>query len=289
MDTSTNPLPDLDEDIQVDLEIADLEKTPEGEDQAPVKSAEEGIEELRRQYEEEKAQRQKAFEERNAAELARQRAVQEAEQWRNTATSREQQAAEAAMHNAEQAVASARAKARAAYETGDYDAALEAQEEIARQTYRVEQFKGALEAVKSRPAPKMERNEPDPLAQYSPRTREWIKAHPEYLNNPKVRVMADAAHYRALDAGLEAESDAYFAAIETELGYRQRQEPPPKREGVVAAPPSRGDTSPHRPSSPTRVTLTAAERELAAQLNIPEKEYARNKVKVAAAEAARGY
>lgn len=286
MNIDGNPIAGNDEDIQIELDPVDIEKTAEGANEAPAKSAEEGIEEFRRQLEEEKAARQRERDGREAAERERQAAQQQAEQWRNAATTREQQAAEAAMHSAEQAAANAKARAKAALEAGDYDTALEAQQELAKQTYATEQFRRELELAKSRPAPKVERTEPDPLAQYTPKTREWIRAHPDVLTNPAKSARAQAAHHDAIEAGLELESDAYFALVEERLGYRKAEAP--KRETVAAAPPSRGDTTSPRPASATSVRLSAAERELCAQMSIDPKEYARNKLAMERASA-KGY
>lgn len=280
--TDINP-PNLNEDdIQIDFE-APLEGVEKTETETPSKSAEEGIEDLRRRLEDERAERQRATEARDAAEQARLKAANEAEEWRRTAISREQQAAESSLSRAEQAAANAKAKARAAYEAGDYDAVVEAQEELARQTYAAEQIKRELEIAKSRPQPRQQEPDNDPLKGMPARTKEWLKAHPDVMRTPAMSARAQAAHYDAIDAGHAFESDGYFAAIEERLGYRKAEddkprEERPKRDAGFAAPPSREAPSRGRQSS-TIVRLSKEQREFAAACGIPEEEYAKQYAK----------
>lgn len=118
-----------------------------------------------------------------------------------------------------------------------------------------------------------------------PRSADWLRRHPDCLDDPAKNARMMAAHYEAVAENIEPNSDAYFAHIETKLGYRQparkepevQKDPPPRqqqRDVVPAAPAARDMNG----GSRMTVTLTREERETAESLGIDLKDYARNKL-----------
>lgn len=81
------------------------------------------------------------------------------------------------------------------------------------------------------------------VRQFSPRSQDWLRRHPECVTNRTKNSQIIAAHNEAIDAGHAAESDDYFDYLEQKMGYRGDR----ARRAVAAdnpvddEPPRRGD------------------------------------------------
>ena len=126
-------------------------------------------------------------------------------------------------------------------------------------------------------------------SQLTPRSAEWVRAHPEYARDPIMTRRMVRAHEDAVDEGYSADTDEYFEFIENKLKIRkpeQRQQeesvlseasaPTQRRSAPPAAPVSRqAPTNSGNKSNVVR--LTAAEREHAAAFGMTDREYALQK------------
>jgi hypothetical protein len=115
--------------------------------------------------------------------------------------------------------------------------------------------------------------------------KSWLRQHRELVTDNEKNARLQVAHFDAQKANKIPGSDDYFQFIEEKLGYRQVQgededEEITQRPQIVSAPPTREAPSATGRTSPTRVTLTASEREIAAASGIDEITYARNKLKM---------
>jgi hypothetical protein len=127
----------------------------------------------------------------------------------------------------------------------------------------------------------------------TPKTADWVRRNKDRLSSEEGRNLVAAAHHKALGQGLRLESEAYFEAVETELGMRRparHVEEDDDDDGVMSAasaPAPRRSVAP--PAAPvTRggprkgvVTLSAAEKEAAEISGVSYEEYARNKAQEA--------
>ena len=50
--------------------------------------------------------------------------------------------------------------------------------------------------------------------------REWCRAHPEFVTDPRLNAKAQAAHFDAIAEGAEEFSPEYFDKVERKLGLR---------------------------------------------------------------------
>ena len=112
---------------------------------------------------------------------------------------------------------------------------------------------------------------------------EWVRQHPEYIEDDRKYGYLVNASQIAYNEGLKVGEPAYLPRVEEVLeflsgGGRPAAEPP-KRSPPVSAPVSREapSSSGQRPTG--KVTLTAAQREAAKDSGITEAEYARQLVK----------
>ncbi len=134
-------------------------------------------------------------------------------------------------------------------------------------------------------APRQDAQPQIDLTRYSVPQRKWIREHPEYLEDEKLRTRLAGAHFLAVSEGCEIDSPEYFAVLENAYekhfsgassgAARQAQtEPPTARQGAPAMPVTRRapDASP-----PARnvIRLTPDEREHAdiTMADVPEQDY----------------
>lgn len=123
-------------------------------------------------------------------------------------------------------------------------------------------------------------------SQLTPRSADWVRAHPEYARDPAMTRRMVRAHEDAVDEGLTADTDEYFAFVETKLKIRKaeapRQEesalseasaPTQRRSAPPAAPVSRSGTGTGGTRSNV-VSLNSAEREHARAMGMTDREYA---------------
>lgn len=146
----------------------------------------------------------------------------------------------------------------------------------------------AFEQQRQAPPPPPRQDFEAQIANAPEKAKIWLRQHPEYVTDPEKRAEAGVFHKRAIRAGFQELSPEYFDYIETELGLKQRQgamdedESPPKKSAVVSAPVTREAPSlgSGKPLS-NKVTLTAAEVDMAQRLGLEPQEYARQKLKMA--------
>lgn len=272
------PEDDLDLDVQVE------EDAPEAEE-APVVAPEDGIADLKRQLEEERARRAEA--ERKA-----QQAAQEAHRARIDKDDSDIQLVANAIDTLERDTEMLRHAYAQAMQQGDFQRAAQISEEVSDNKAKLLQLSNGLEAMKAKPKEAPPPAHADPVeafaAQLSPRSADWVRAHPEFVRDPaKTRKMI-AAHELAVADGIAPDTDAYFAAIEETLRVRTKAVQPTVDEDAsasaakvtqrrdaapAAAPVSRGSSQ-----RPNVVRLTAAEREMAEMMNMKPEDYAKHKM-----------
>jgi hypothetical protein len=182
-------------------------------------------------------------------------------------------------------------------EAGDHKAAADANRRIARAESRLAQLqdgKDAIERQKTAEAARIrtERENPperrqekqptveeyiDQLPNLLQSQKDWLKAHPDTISNPRVNTRLQAAHFEAEDQGMRPGTKGYFQYLEERLGFSEPEEE--EEENVktpVSAPPSRAATNPSTGrQSNNRITLTPEQREMARLSGIDELTYAR--------------
>lgn len=229
--------------------------------------------------------------EANAARDAAERRARDAGK---TATEKAQETAEAnlamvsnAIDSVKQSLDVAEASYAAALESGDFAGAAKIQREMATHAAKLqtmENGKASMEAEAKNPRPVVQEiNDPvEALAvQLSPRSAGWVRAHPEFARDSRLYQKMLAAHNLAVADGVEADSDAYFEAIETTLKVRApavaavvvdealSEAAAPRREvAPPAAPAGRGN------GTDRTVRLSAAQVEMAQISGLTNEEYA---------------
>jgi hypothetical protein len=184
----------------------------------------------------------------------------------------------------------------AALAAQDFERVAEIQELMSDNSARIIQLDAGKKQLEKAPKPTA-RPPTDPVEQFvstmTPQSASWVRAHAEYVRDPKLNRKMIRAHEDAMDDGIKVDSPEYFASIEKNLGLTKeaiistedvklddpvsaaaaatsRRTPPP------SAPVSRGGSG--TGSRPNVVTLSADEVEMARATGLTPEEYARNKM-----------
>lgn len=255
-------------------------------------SAEEGIETLKKRFEEERLGRIEAEKRADAAA----RVAHEARG----------QVDEGNLHLVNSAIDSLKRESgilktnfRAAMANNDYDAAADAQEAMADTKAKLLQLENGRAAMQEQAKnPRMHPQQisaHDPVetlaSQLSPRSAAWVRSHPEFARNERLTQKMIAAHNLVTADGMQPDTDEYFDTVERLLGVQAptasveaaeapmsaAAAPAQRRSSPAAAPVSRSGTGTGG-GGPNVVRLSADEREMAKMMNMTAEEYARNKL-----------
>ena len=265
-----------------EIEVVKAEEAPARREILP----EDGIRELKFQLEQEKLARAEA---EKRARMAAEREYAA----KNEVTDTNLSLITNAISTTQQETAYLKTGYRDAMASGDYDKAAEIQQRMSDNAARILQLENGKDALEkqARQAPVYQQQPVDPVealaGQLSPRSAAWIRSNPQFATDQRLFQKMIAAHNLALADGLTPDTDDYFATVEDSLRIR-RPEPvysdpmaeaatvTQKRSAPPAAPVSRGGAG--MGSNPNRVTLTAAEREMAQMMGMTDKDYAINKL-----------
>ena len=286
---------------QVDEEITVLDDAPEAaveENKTETKVAandsqtpEDGIAELKARLEEEKKLR---FEAESRAQQAQQTATKAAAEVQDSNL----QLITGAIDKLKRESDYLKSNFKEAMTSGDYDAAAQIQETMslnAAKLLQLQNGKASLEERLANPQPAAPQTN-DPVERVastlSPRSAAWIRAHPQCITDQRMYQKMVGAHNIAMADGYIVDSDAYFDAIEQQLGFRKASPaqvddgedialsaaaaPVQKRNAPAAAPTTR--TASGTPSKSQVVRLSSEMREMASMMGMSPEDYAKNMV-----------
>lgn len=254
-------------------------------------SPEEGIETLKKRFEEERLARIEAEKRADAAS----RAVHEA---REHIAKSDLQTVNTAINTLTRDAAILKANLRAAMAANDYEAAADAQEAISKTQFQLQQLENGRAAMEEQAQnPRIHPQQipafdpvEDLAERLSPRSAAWVRAHPEYARNERLKQKMVAAHSIATADGIRPDTDEYFETVERILGVQApapsaaaaeapmsaASAPTQRRSSPAAAPVSRSGTGTGNSNS-NIVRLSLEEREMAKNMGMTAEEYARNK------------
>jgi len=173
---------------------------------------------------------------------------------------------------------------REAYDSGDTDKVMEAQERLTQATLKVEKVKNF------RPQPLQEQEtpvqmQPQPVQQVrpDPSAQAWQQENPWFGEDEEMTSLALGLHERLKREGVAVSSQEYYRRIDATIRKRfpekfeeeAEQETRPSRRSSVVAPAT-------RTTSPKRVRLNPSELNLAKKLNLTPEQYAKAKLEMEA-------
>lgn len=192
---------------------------------------------------------------------------------------------EALLEQAKKAIANeveiAKRAYKEAYEAGDADRLVEAQEALAKAAARAERVNNirppALQAEKTevQPVPQPQERQ-QPVSQVDSKARAWKESNPWFGSDDEMTAVALAVHKKLVDRGVDTTSDEYYEGINSRMKQLfpdafSDAEPPVKK-----TQPAKNVVAPAtRSTAPKKVTLTERQVTIAKRLGVPLEAYAR--------------
>jgi hypothetical protein len=225
-------------------------------------------------YHEERRAKEAAFREREEAVRLAQQLMEENKKLQSSQGQTQQVLLDQAKKVVQNEVEEAKRKYKEAYESGDADALVTAQEELTAakiRADRVNNFKPApLQEEKPavQPAPQPVQQE---QVQVDPKASAWQEANPWFGTDDEMTALALTVHRKLVESGVSPTSDEYYDRINN----RMRQvfpdafpsEKPVKKSSVVAPA--------TRSTAPKKIVLTKSQVNIAKRLGLTNEQYAR--------------
>lgn len=273
--------------VEGDTEIEVVDDTPEADrNRPPMKEApadvtdeelasySEGakkrIQHFSKGYHEERRAKEAALREREEALRFAQAVAEENKKLQANVGQGQQALLEQAKRVVAQELEAAKRQYKEAYEAGDSEALVTAQEALTTakiKAERVNNFKPALQKQET-----VVKNQPEPAApRVDPKVSAWREANPWFGDNKRMTAVALTIHQELVDSGVDTRSDEYFDRINAEMRQVFPDAFPsekPVRKSTVVAPATRN-------TAPRKIVLTKSQENIAKRLGVPLEAYAR--------------
>ncbi len=256
------------------------------------------IKKFTRGYHDERRAKEEALREREAAEQFAKHVFEENKRLKQQLSNGSKAYIATSKTAAQAELESAKERYRKAYEAGDADGIVSAQEAVAKATVRLDKAE-TLKPIEVEDGGDFQpaRAEP-PAPKISPRTQRWVQANSDWFGPDEEMTMAAMGIDKKLQREYGAEyvgTEEYFKTVDRTMRKRfpeyfesQSQEdddPPPRKRSTPVEEddePPRRATKPatvvapaSRSSSPNRVKLKASEANIARRLGVPLEQYAK--------------
>jgi hypothetical protein len=258
------------------------------------------IKKFTRGYHDERRAKEQAMREKDAAEDFARKVYEENKRLQEKLSFGSKQFIETSKNAAQTELESAKDKYRKAYEAGDADAIVAAQEQITKATVKLDKAEGMrpIEGPEnSEFAPARAAAEPAP-PKISPRTKKWVDSNSDWFGVDDEMTMTAMGIDKKLQREYGADyvgTEEYFKTVDRTMRKRfpeffesqsneDNDPPPPKRSAPVEEddePPRRASkpaavvAPASRSSSPSRIKLKQSQVALARKLGITPEQYAK--------------
>lgn len=289
-DEAENKKEELQVEIEDETEIEVVDDTPdEDKNRPPMKEppqevtedelsqysegVKKRIQHFSKGYHEERRAKEAALREREEAIRVAQQLVEENKKLQSSQGQTQQVLLEQAKKVVATEIEQAKRKYKEAYESGDSDALLEAQEELMAAKMRAERVNNFKPAVAQQETPVVQ-HAPEPVREESkvdPKSSAWRDANPWFGQDDEMTALALAVHRKLVESGVSPTSDEYYDRINN----RMRQvfpdafpsEKPVKKSSVVAPA--------TRSTAPKKIVLTKSQVNIAKRLGLTNEQYAK--------------
>jgi hypothetical protein len=221
-------------------------------------------------YHEERRAKELALREREEAVRLAQNLVEENKRLQGSLGQGQQALLEQAKKVVQNELDQAKQKFKAAYEAGDSDALVEAQEALASAKYKAERVNNFKPAVAQ---PQNTVVQPDPRPEQTVRVdskaKAWQDANSWFGADKEMTALALAVHQDLVESGEDTNSDEYYEKINARVRKRFPEAfTSEKRKSSVVAPATRS-------VAPRKITLTQSQVQIAKRLGLTNEQYAR--------------
>ena len=224
-------------------------------------------------YHDERRAKEEALRERQELERLAQQLVEENKKLKGNVNKNQTALLDQAKKNAAVETEAAKRAYKEAYESGDSDAVLDAQERLTNaklKSDRLANFK--LPALQETETPVQRPVEQTaPAVQVDQRAADWQKANKWFGADDEMTSLALGLHNKLVKQGVSPQSDEYYETIDSRMRQvfpDNFEEAEPKRKAQVVAPATRS-------TAPRKVTLTRTQVQIAKRLGLTPEQYAR--------------
>jgi hypothetical protein len=222
-------------------------------------------------YHEERRAKETALREREEALRFAQNLVEENKKLQGSLGQGQQALLEQAKKVVANEVEQAKAKYKQAYESGDSDALVSAQEELTTAKIRAERVNNFKPAV-AKPEEAVVQTAPRPVeqpVQVDSKARAWQEANSWFGSDDEMTAVALTVHKKLVESGVNTASDEYYEKINSRVRQLFPDAfPSEKRRSSVVAPATRS-------TAPKKIVLTQSQVNLAKRLGLTNEQYAR--------------
>jgi hypothetical protein len=273
-DRGREPMP---KEVVEELEQDELE---EYSDKVKVR-----LKQMKKVWHDERRAKEAAYrEQQEAVDFAR-KVAEENKRLRAQYNSGEQQFVATAQHSATLELNAAKKAYKDAYDSGDSDALVEAQETLNNASFRLNQLKNYRPpALQEEENEVQQHQERQPVNQPDRRAMAWQERNAWFGQDEEMTAAALGLHEKLKRNGVVVGSDDYYATLDKTMRRRfsenfEDSEPetrtPRTKSGTVVA-------SAARSTSPNKVRLKASQIQLAKKLGLTPEQYAREAIKLEA-------
>jgi len=272
---------------------AEKEPEPEAEDEVSSygENVQKRIKQIKYEYHEERRAKEEAQRIREEAVAYAQKVQEENNRLRKTLEEGESTLVEQAKGRVEAQINTAKAAYKEAYETGDPDKLIEAQEKLTQlqnEKFKVESYK-PVKRQQETPVPQAQPEQPAQQQKYEidDRTKQWASENEWFGQDEEMTGFAFGVHERLKKNGIDPANpqrvEEYYSAVDEAMRKRfpdkfdevEVEEAPPRQTGNVVAPANRSA------KKPRRVQLTSTQVSLAKRLGVTPEQYAAQLLKEA--------
>lgn len=241
-------------------------------------------------YHDERRAKEQALRERQELERLAQQLVEENKKLQQNTVKSQAALLEQAKKNVDQELRIAKARYKRAYESGEADAVLKAQDELTAARMKAERLAAIkMPALQEKEVPVETQQQQQvyntPAAQEVPevqvdaRAQEWQRANPWFGTDDEMTSFALGLHSKLVKSGVDPQSDEYYETINSRMrsvfpdnfedtSLEEVEEEKPKRRANVVAPATRS-------TAPKKVRLTQTQVAIAKRLGVPLELYAK--------------
>jgi hypothetical protein len=278
-DRNRQPMP---KELVEELDNDELEKYDEATKQR--------LKQMRKVYHDERREKEAAIREQREAINLAQRLVEENKRIKNVLSSGEKEYVESIQTSASLQLEMAKRAYKDAYDSGDTDKQIEAQEAMQNANLKLMHIKNfklpsLQEDNNSVQTQYQEQVQQTPVRQSDPKLSKWLDNNEWYGSNKVMTAAALAVHEELVDSGYKAGSDVYYAELDktmrsTFTGYFGDSEPDKVRVGSASTRPSTVVAPASRSTASNKIKLKASQVQLAKKLGLTNEQYARAALKL---------
>jgi hypothetical protein len=283
--------PKVEEEDDIELEIvddtpkADRGRTPsEPPEEVTDEELENYSEKVRNRikhftkgYHDERRAKEEALRERQELEALTQRLMEENKSLKSEGSKSQTALLKQAKLNAETAYANAKSAYKTAYNDGDGDKLLEAQEALSNAKARLDKVNSytipPLQAEKESVQRTQEPPKQQPVTR-DERAEQWARENTWFNQDSEMTAYALGLHNKLVKGGMDPTSDEYYDKIDGRMrelfpdNFDAKEKPSQRKQSNVVAPASRSTT-------PKKIRLTQTQVRLAKRLGLTNEQYAK--------------